>query len=89
MADRNVLYDLLEQSSLYSGTRRMYSYQKSNPVEAAAVEQYWRSGGARPVAATKFGQFLLDTADSLGSSAPAPAGSSFGDGTFGSDTFGG
>lgn len=72
MADLNALYDLLESSTLYSATNKLFSYSKSNPAEAAAVEVYWRNGGTRPAAATKFGKFLLDVVDQLRPAIPPP-----------------
>ena len=72
MADLNALYNLLESSTLYSGQKQLFSYAKSNPSEAAAVEAYWRNGGVRPSASTKFGTFLLDVVDALRPVTPPP-----------------
>lgn len=70
-AEMEALFDLLEQSTLYSGTNKMFSYVKSNPAEAALVERYWRDGGTSPKVVTKFGRFLVYTADAL---RPSPSG---------------
>lgn len=73
MADLGALYDLLEQSTYYSRPKNLgKGYGVAYSQEAAAVEKYWRAGGARPVVATKFGQFLLDAVDAIRAQEPTP-----------------
>jgi len=57
--DMNVQYDRLESSSVHK------RYVRDSAIEASKVETYWRSGGTKPVIASIYGKFLVDTAEEL------------------------
>jgi hypothetical protein len=60
------LYDLLETSTIHQ------RYVKFNPGEAAKVEAYWRTGGAKPVVTTAYGRFLVEVNEDRGATEPPP-----------------
>lgn len=60
------LYDLLESSSIHA------RYVKANPQEAARVETYWRTGGAKPTVATAYGRFLVEVNEDRTGTPPPP-----------------
>jgi hypothetical protein len=68
------LYDLLETSSIHT------RYVKQNPGEAAKIETYWRSGGAKPTVATAYGKFLVEVNEDRAPTPPPPPAAACGDG---------